>query len=442
MDCTIAPGGIVHATPFDRGSEPMPPLHKTIAFAALTLALMAASPARAQQRARNIVFILADDHRYDAMSFMGHPIVRTPSIDRIAKRGVHLRNAFVTTALCSPSRATILTGLYAHQHKVVDNNTPVPAGTTFFPQYLQRAGYQTALFGKWHMGGDDGGPQPGFDHWVSFKGQGSYLPSADGLNVNGNAVPQKGYITDELTDYSLEWLKARDRSRPFFVYLSHKGVHNDYVAATRTSNFIPAERHRGKLESSTFQPPKSQSYPPELEAQRPRWVRDQRNSWHGVDHPFNTKLDIAEYFQRYAETLRGVDDSIGRVLEYLGSEHLPGAHSRRAKRGTADGQPRRRSDAPGGGGPHPPGLHARCEHPPPRAGAKRALAQGARVRILLGAKLSPDPDGVRAARRPVQVHPLLRSVGRRRVVRPARGSPRAEQPGLPSRALGHRQADE
>ncbi len=130
----------------------------------------ATGPIQAQQR--NVVFILADDHRYDAMSFMGHPIVETPSIDRIAARGVHLKNAFVTTALCSPSRATILTGLYAHQHKVVDNNTPVPAGTTFFPQYLQRAGYQTALVGKWHMGGDVG-PQPGFDHWVSLRPMGA-----------------------------------------------------------------------------------------------------------------------------------------------------------------------------------------------------------------------------------------------------------------------------
>jgi N-acetylglucosamine-6-sulfatase len=271
---------------------------------------------------RSVVFILADDHRYDAMSFMGHPIVRTPGIDRIAKRGVHLRNAFVTTALCSPSRATILTGLYAHQHKVVDNNTPVPPGTTFFPQYLQRAGYQTALVGKWHMGGDDGGPQPGFDHWVSFKGQGSYLPSADGLNVNGKPVPQKGYITDELTDYALDWLKARDRSRPFFLYLSHKGVHNDYIAATRSSDFIPAERHRGMFENAVFTPPKSMSFPPEQEALRPRWVRDQRSSWHGVDFPYHSTLDVGRFFKRYAETLAGVDDSVGRVLDYLQQEKL------------------------------------------------------------------------------------------------------------------------
>jgi N-acetylglucosamine-6-sulfatase len=262
---------------------------------------------------RNVVFILADDHRYDAMGFMGHPIVKTPSMDRIAREGVHLKNAFVTTALCSPSRASILTGLYAHQHKVVDNNSPVPAGTVFFPQYLQRAGYQTALMGKWHMGNDDGGPQPGFDRWVSFAGQGTYLPTPAGLNVDGKKVPQKGYISDELTDYAIDWLKSRDRSRPFFLYLSHKGVHQD---------FVPAERHKGTLPSPRLQPPKSQSYPPELEATRPRWVRDQRNSWHGVDYPYNTKLDIAEYFQQYAETLRGVDDSIGRVLDYLHSEGL------------------------------------------------------------------------------------------------------------------------
>lgn len=271
---------------------------------------------------RSVVFILSDDHRYDAMGFMGHPIVQTPGIDRIAARGVHLRNAFVTTALCSPSRATILTGLYAHQHKVVDNNTPVPAGTTFFPQYLQRAGYQTALVGKWHMGGDDGGPQPGFDHWVSFRGQGSYLPSPDGLNVDGKRVPQKGYITDELTDYALDWLRARDRSRPFFLYLSHKGVHNDYISATRSSDFIPAERHRGRFEGRTFTPPRSQSYPPEQEALRPRWVRDQRSSWHGVDFPYHGTLDVGYFFKRYAETLLGVDESVGRVLDYLQSEGL------------------------------------------------------------------------------------------------------------------------
>ncbi len=140
--------------------------------------------------------------------------------------------------------------------------------------------------------------------------------------MDGKTVPQKGYITDELTDYALDWLKRRDRARPFFLYLSHKGVHNDYVAATRSSDFIPAERHRGKFASRAFTPPKSQSYPPEQEALRPRWVRDQRNSWHGVDFPYHGTLDVGYFFKRYAETLLAVDESVGRVLDYLQSEKL------------------------------------------------------------------------------------------------------------------------
>jgi N-acetylglucosamine-6-sulfatase len=262
---------------------------------------------------RNVVFILSDDHRYDAMSFMGHPIVKTPNMDRMAAAGVHLRNAFVTTSLCSPSRATILTGRYAHQHRIVDNNSATPEGTIVFPEYLQQAGYQTAFIGKWHMGNDQGGPQPGFDHWVSFRGQGSYLPTPEGLNVDGKKVPQKGYITTELTNYALDWLKARDRSKPFFLYLSHKGVHAD---------FVPEDKYKGTLASPRLKPPASQQYSEAEEAKRPRWVRDQRNSWHGVDYPYNSHLDITEYFERYAETLRSVDDSIGQVLDYLQSEHL------------------------------------------------------------------------------------------------------------------------
>ena len=127
---------------------------------------------------RNVIFVLVDDLRFDALGIMKHPWLETPNLDALARSGVHLRNAFVTTALCSPSRASILTGQYAHRHRVVDNNNPVPPGTTFFPQYLQKAGYDTAFFGKWHMGAESDAPQPGFDRWVSFRGQGTYLPRA------------------------------------------------------------------------------------------------------------------------------------------------------------------------------------------------------------------------------------------------------------------------
>jgi N-acetylglucosamine-6-sulfatase len=257
---------------------------------------------------RNVVFVLVDDLRFDAAGFMGHPWLETPNIDSLAKRGVHLRNAFVTTALCSPSRASILTGHYAHRHRVVDNNTPVPAGLTYFPQYLQRAGYDTAFFGKWHMGAGSDAPQPGFDRWVSFRGQGTYLPSKDGLNVDGKAVPQRGYITDELTDYAIDWLRERRADRPFFLYLSHKAVH---------SEFIPAERHRGRYASRPFTPPESMADTPANYDGKPMWVRNQRNSWHGVDFAYHGNLDLSDYYRRYAETLLAVDESMGRIESLL-----------------------------------------------------------------------------------------------------------------------------
>ena len=285
-----------------------------LAAAVLPAARAGAQPAevaalerRAGARPRNVVIVLTDDHRYDLLGMMNHPFVETPHMDSLARHGVHVANAFVTTALCSPSRASLLTGLYAHRHRVVDNNNPVPDGTVFFPQYLQRAGYDTAFVGKWHMGGDHDDPQPGFDHWVSFKGQGTYLPSADGLNVNGRRVPQRGYITDELTDYAIEWLDARTGDAPFFLMLSHKAVH---------SEFIPAERHRGRYASKAV--PRPSTLPvPGAAADKPAWVRNQRNSWHGVEFPYHSDLDVDAYYRAYAETLLAVDDSLGRVLGWL-----------------------------------------------------------------------------------------------------------------------------
>ncbi|SEJ57218.1 N-acetylglucosamine-6-sulfatase [Sphingomonas sp. OV641] len=261
---------------------------------------------RPNARPKNILVILTDDHRYDAMGFMkAQDFGDTPTLDRLAREGAHFRNAFVTTALCSPSRASIFTGLYAHQHRVVDNNHPIPPGLTYYPEYLQAAGYDTAFIGKWHMGIETDAPQPGFDHWVSFKGQGTYLPSADGLNVNGRKVPQKGYITDELTDYALDWIGSRDSSRPWMMHLAHKAVH---------SEFIPADRHKGRYDKETFR------YPESMKAGvpgRPMWVENQRNSWHGVDYPYHGTLDIGDYYKRYMETLLAVDEGVARIIDLL-----------------------------------------------------------------------------------------------------------------------------
>jgi arylsulfatase A-like enzyme len=257
---------------------------------------------------RNVIFILLDDLRFDGMGFL-QPGLHTPNIDRLARGGTYFPNAVVTSALCSPSRATILTGMTARNHGIVDNNDSSEAGLTFFPAYMQQAGYQTAFFGKWHMGQASDDPRPGFDRWVSFPGQGNYYPSPSGLNVDGEHVPQRGYITDELTDYALDWLDhGRDPAKPFFLYLSHKAVHSDP---------LPAERHRGQYADHQFALPASAANTPENNAGKPRWVLDQRNTWHGIDFFYNTDLTMPEYLREYYGALSSVDDSVGRVMAWL-----------------------------------------------------------------------------------------------------------------------------
>jgi arylsulfatase A-like enzyme len=254
-----------------------------------------------------------------------NPVLNTPHIDKLAEDGVHFSNAFVTTSLCSPSRASILTGQYMHNHGVVDNNSPVAEGSIFFPQYLQQAGYQTAFFGKWHMGeagsskGDLDRPQPGFDHWLSFAGQGHYYPvvrngKVNQININGKHVPQKGYITDELTDYTLEWLaEERAPEKPFFVYLSHKAVH---------ANFAPPERYANLYADAVMPVPDSQADTEENYQGKPMWVKNQRNSWHGVDFPYHSTLDVQEYKRQYHRALTAVDDSVGRINAWLAENGL------------------------------------------------------------------------------------------------------------------------
>jgi arylsulfatase A-like enzyme len=260
------------------------------------------------QKPKNVIFILSDDHRYDFMGFMGKPpFLKTPNMDKMAAQGAHLENAFVSTSLCSPSRASVLTGMYAHKHKVVDNQSPVKDDLIYFPQYLQQAGYKTAFLGKWHMGeeqGDDN-PRKGFDKWISFKGQGEYFDPE--LNIDGKRIKKEGYITDILTDYALDWLEE-EKDNPFFLYLSHKAVH---------AMFKPSPKYKGKYANEKVPHPASMANTEENYKDKPTWVRLQRNSWHGVDYMYYNEFDFDDYVRRYCETLLSVDDSIGRVLDYL-----------------------------------------------------------------------------------------------------------------------------
>ncbi len=175
------------------------------------------------------------------------------------------------------------------------------------------------------MGGDIDDPQRGFDHWVAFKGQGTYWPDGhgttrevpqttyDGFNVNGKRVAQKGYITDELTDFAIDWLDQRDADKPFFLYVSHKAVHAD---------FVPADRHRGRYDNAKL--PIRTPTVAEMDAGKmPMWLRNQRNSRHGADFGYNIADFSPEvYYRRYCESLLAVDDSVGRLRGYLGEHGL------------------------------------------------------------------------------------------------------------------------
>ncbi len=281
--------------------------------AGLGAAVAETSPRSSKNLPPNIIFILTDDQRYDELGFM-NPVLQTPNMDDLAAEGVHFANAFVTTSLCSPSRASILTGQMMHNHGVIDNNRPLPEGLELFPERLRTAGYQTAFVGKWHMGGEISAPRPEFDFWVSFPGQGNYYPrDAFGrtamLNVNGEEVPQQGYITDELTDYALDFLNGRNPDKPFFLYLSHKAVH---------AMFQPAERHRQQYSDAEIE----LGRPTAADADVPMWVINQRNSWHGSEFPYHSELPLAEFKRAYHRTLSAVDDGIGRLRAWLQEQDL------------------------------------------------------------------------------------------------------------------------
>ena len=194
----------------------------------------------------NIVFMIADDMRHDDMSCVGHPFGKTPHLDRLVREGVLFRNARCTTPLCSPSRASFLTGLYVHSHMIVNNDRDGEAEMSHrlptFLRILFNEGYETAHIGKWHMGFDDTA-RPGIEHWVSFKGLGLYENNQ--FNVNGERVQKRGYTTDYLNECAVKFIE-RPHSKPFVMFVGHKAPHMPY---------LPAERYENAYEDAAFEPP-------------------------------------------------------------------------------------------------------------------------------------------------------------------------------------------
>lgn len=262
----------------------------------------------------NVLVVLCDDLRWDSLGCAGHPHLKTPNIDRLAKEGVLFANAFCTTSLCSPSRASILSGLYAHTHGVTDNFTEFPSDLPSFPRQLQSAGYETAYIGKWHMGENNDEKRPGFDYFVTHKGQGKYFDTE--FNIDGQrreVVP--GYYTTVVTDMAVDWLKKR-HDKPWLMMLGHKAPHSFYLAE---------EKYKHTFDDVKIPYPDSAFH---LDSQ-PKWIKERLPTWHGIygplfewrknfpdDRPEAVK-DFANMIRAYWGTILSVDDSMGRLLEHL-----------------------------------------------------------------------------------------------------------------------------
>lgn len=292
-----------------------------VGAAVLTTTCTAPVPTRnpalpaAQPRRPNIVVVLVDDMRWDDMRAAGHPFIDTPNMDRLAREGARFTNAFAITPLCSPSRATFLTGQYPHINGIVDNTARPSHNLPVFPLALQRAGYRTGFFGKWHMGNDDS-PRPGFEHWVGIPGQGDAIDPT--LNVDAQRVHAKGYTTDVLTDYVERFIEATS-DRPFLVYLAHKAIHPNVTQRDdgrvvpipgQPGGFVAADRHRGRYVGRAM-PRRANAFKPPLG--KPALLRQ-------IDDlpPLGPKTATSdEEIRGRLEMLLAVDDSLGRILAVL-----------------------------------------------------------------------------------------------------------------------------
>jgi arylsulfatase A-like enzyme len=297
-----------------------------IRLAAATLATLTAIPSLLAwapdspqppqpRRTPNIVVVLVDDMRWDEIRVAGHPFVETPNMDRLAREGARFLNAFATTPLCSPSRASFLTSQYPHTNGIIDNTARPSHQLPVFPRDLQRAGYLTAFFGKWHMGNDDS-PRPGFDHWVAMPGQGEAIDPQ--LNVDGQRIKTSGYVTDLLTDRVKRFVE-RAGDRPFLVYLAHKALHPNVVQRDDGSvgtlpgqpgGFVAAERHRGRY-AGRVMPRRPSAFEPPLG--KPALLRRI-----GDLPPLGRETATTdEEIRGRLEMLLAVDDSLGRIVGLL-----------------------------------------------------------------------------------------------------------------------------
>ena len=269
----------------------------------------------------NFIVILIDDLRFDEFGAGGHPYMETPHIDRLAAEGALFERAFHTTPICSPNRASIVTGQYASRHGIIDN-VARDAMSHRLPNYhlaLQRLGYETAHVGKWHMG-NDGRPRPGYHRWVSFDGHGRL--SDPKLNVDGAYEQRRGYITDLLNAEALSFLEAK-RREPFALFLAHKAVHPDAEQAADGTlsliGYVPAERHKDLYRGCVFPKTPNMISPEEVVKAKPAWSEafELKKSARARALLAPIHAGQQEEIRLRAAMMASVDEGVGQILAAL-----------------------------------------------------------------------------------------------------------------------------
>jgi arylsulfatase A-like enzyme len=315
-----------------------------LSFAALlvsaSLTVAADAPAKP-----NIVFIFSDDHAYQAISAYGdgRKLLETPNLDRIAKEGMRFDRCLVPNSICGPSRATVMTGKYSHANGFYNNtNSKFDGSQVTFPKLLRGAGYQTAIVGKWHLVSEP----TGFDFWQILPGQGVYYNPP--MNKNGTRVKLEGYTTDLITDVALDWMKGRDKTKPFLMMLHHKAPHREWEPPLRLLGHDKDRKYpepdtlfddyagRGKAEHTQDMTIARTMTAKDLKLTAPAQLSaEQRKAWDVYYEPRNKAFREAKlegkdlvrwkynrYLHDYLGCVKAVDENVGRVLKYLDDEGL------------------------------------------------------------------------------------------------------------------------
>lgn len=317
-------------------------------------------------RAPNIIFLMADDHAFQAISAYGSRLIKTPNIDRLASEGMRFDRAFVTNSICAPSRAVILTGKFSHLNGLRDNRQVFDGSQQTFPKIMRAAGYQTAMIGKWHLKS----PPTGFDYWEVLPDQGHYYQPD--FRTPAGIIRRQGYVTDIITDLAIDWLdKKRDKDRPFMMMCHHKAPHREWMPGPDHlkdfkdkplpepqtlfddySNRGRAAREAEMRISEHMGWTNDHKIPPEVRdrlgfkdfmawyenAYRANYGRmsdEEKKNWDAVFGPINAEFEkntpraqelirwrYQRYMQDYLACIQSVDDNVGRLLDYLDKSGL------------------------------------------------------------------------------------------------------------------------